>query len=171
MERGKRLSAAEGLVTNLQSRCRVLEHKLLRSASHCFAVARPLCETECVRNRMSAAQDAASAAERVIKSAEDEVRQCLAEANDPFPFPDNEAGESSAQERSGTSATLTDSVDVPSVTMASEEVAELQRKRDSLSGDVASKETLVAKLQSQLDQLVQQLAEKRDAISDIGANR
>jgi hypothetical protein len=35
VERGKRLSAAESSIINLQSRCRMLEHKLLRYTTHC----------------------------------------------------------------------------------------------------------------------------------------
>jgi uncharacterized coiled-coil protein SlyX len=118
---------------------------------------------------MTAAQDAASAAERVIASAEDEVRQCLAEADEPYPFPDLDAGDkSAAQDRSDTSLAT---VSVSVVTGKGEELVELQKKVDTLSEDAASKEALVAKLQSQLDQLVQQLAEKRDAIHDVGAWR
>jgi hypothetical protein len=97
---------------------------------------------------MTAARDAASAAERAIKAAEEEVRRCLTEADEPFPFPDFEAGEMSKVDRSSASSAT---VNVPSVSVSNsspEEAAELQR---------------------QLDQLVQQLGEKRDAISDVGA--
>ena len=118
---------------------------------------------------MTAARDAASAAERAIASAEDEVRRCLAEADEPYPFPDIDGDKSTAQDRSSVSA-ATASVSVPSVaTTKQEDVEVLQQKVTALSQDAASKEALVAKLQTQLDQLVQQLAEKRDAISDIGA--
>ena len=112
---------------------------------------------------MTAARDAAAAAERVIKPAEDEVRLCLAEADEPYPFPDIDGDRSAAQDR-------TPSVSIPSVaTTKQEDVEMLEQKVTALSEDAASKEALVAKLQTQLDQLVQQLAEKRDAISDIGA--
>jgi len=116
---------------------------------------------------MTAARDAASAAERAIKAAEEEVRRCLTEADEPFPFPDFEAGEMSKVDRSSASSAT---VNVPSVSVSSpEEAAELQRKVEALSEDAAEKEALVGKLQRQLDQLVQQLGEKRDAISDVGA--
>jgi hypothetical protein len=117
---------------------------------------------------MTAARDAASAAKRAIKAAEEEVRRCLTEADEPFPFPDFEAGEMSKVDRSSASSAT---VNVPSVSVSnsSPEEAELQRKVEALSEDAAEKEALVGKLQRQLDQLVQQLGEKRDAISDVGA--
>eukprot|EP01046_Picozoa_sp_COSAG06_P002211 COSAG06_NODE_77_length_25671_cov_16.409119_15_plen_98_part_00 len=97
------------------------------------------------------------------------MRRCLTEADEPFPFPDFEAGEMSKVDRSSASSAT---VNVPSVSVSNsspEEAAELQRKVEALSEDAAEKEALVGKLQRQLDQLVQQLGEKRDAISDVGA--
>jgi len=170
VERGKRLSAAESTIVNIQSRCRMLEHKLLRCV-RCFpfVVAWVLCAEmlRCGRNRMTAARDAASAAERAIASAEDEVRQCLAEADEPYPFPDIDAGDQGAPQDRTSMSSMTASVSVGTTKEA--DVGELQKKVDALSEDAASKEALVAKLQSQLDRLVQQLAEKRDAIHDVGA--
>jgi uncharacterized coiled-coil protein SlyX len=116
---------------------------------------------------MTAARDAASAAERAIASAEDEVRQCLAEADEPYPFPDIDAGDQGAPQDRTSMSSMTASVSVGTTKEA--DVGELQKKVDALSEDAASKEALVAKLQSQLDRLVQQLAEKRDAIHDVGA--
>lgn len=97
------------------------------------------------------------------------MRQCLAEANEPYPYPDT-GDKSTAQDRSSTSS-VTASGNIPGVSNRKEEEAgDLQQKINALSQDAANKQALVAKLQSQLDQLVQQLAEKRDAISDLGAS-
>lgn len=171
VERGKRLSAAEGTVINLNSKCRSLEHKILR---------------------FQAAKDMASGAEQAIKLAEEEVKLCIAESLEPYPYPDFETKMRSGravsaseykESRGGAAAGLSSllgagpaglpleeeaAVRDPAAAAgpSKEEEAALKQRVDELSEEATSKQALVAKLQGQINQLAQTIGEKRDAISD-----
>jgi hypothetical protein len=134
VERGKRLSAAEVTIIGLNSKNRALEHKLLR---------------------MTAARDAASAAERAIQAAEEEVRACIAESNEPYPFLDFETNlrsgraVSAAEYKEARSSILNASSASAGLSKAAteEEAEALKQRVSDLTVEAESKQALVSKLQ------------------------
>ena len=100
---------------------------------------------------MTAARDATAAAERAVASAEDEVRQCLAEADEPYPYPDIGAGDkSAAQDRS--SSVSQDAANKQSAVARSLSVSLSLCLSVCLSPSHRVLWPVLAKLQSQLDQ-------------------
>ena len=155
VERGKKLSIAESTVITLQSRLRLVEHQL---------------------SRVEAARDVQQASLAASAAAEDEVRACIAESKQPLPHP-MEADETDENQRIAQLEDLVSQKDAALTALrgrggggATEaEASQLRESVRTLQDEEEERKRSVARLQSQLEQLVQQVGERREEVSRLDA--
>ena len=155
MERGKKLSIAESTVITLQSRLRLVEHQL---------------------SRVEAARDVQQASLAASAAAEDEVRACIAESQQPLPHP-MEADETDENQRIAQLEDLVSQKDAALTALrgrggggATEaEASQLRESVRALEEEEEERRSSVARLQSQLQQLAEQVGERREEVSRLDA--